>query len=173
MSLHYLNHVWEHTNQKGAPLLLLLALARKTLLSSRHLSRLLAGLQAAGKRLALRRPGHSRLHVVLTGARAHHLDAALPSTASLMPPWPGRPKPAIHSMIVSRKKIVLDSIPSPPCTPKHRPVPPPTPIPSFIPHPLSPLLRARRDLGGEQLDAFNTFLDKILDDLSGHWGIQL
>ena len=38
---------------------------------------------------------------------------------------------------------------------------------------LSRLLRARRDLGGEQLDAFHIFIDEILDFLSEEWGGQL
>jgi hypothetical protein len=38
---------------------------------------------------------------------------------------------------------------------------------------LSRLLRARRDLGGEQLDAFQAFMDKALDLLSEELGRQL
>ena len=94
MSIHCMNRVWEHSGQSGSARLLLIALAdyadengfawpgletlaRKTLLSSRHLSRLVARLQAAGELLVLRRRGRSHLYVVLSGARAHHLDAAL------------------------------------------------------------------------------------------------
>ena len=38
---------------------------------------------------------------------------------------------------------------------------------------LSRLLRARKDLGGEGLDALQAVIDEVLDDLSEEWGRQL
>jgi hypothetical protein len=38
---------------------------------------------------------------------------------------------------------------------------------------LSRLLRARKDLGGEQSDAFHAFIDEALDLLSEEWNCQL
>jgi hypothetical protein len=115
-----MNRVWQLSNQKGAALFLLIALAgyatcfpltktgsegfawpgldalaRKTRLSSRHLSRLVAGLphpgrglQAAGEILVLPRPGpglphpgRSHHYIVLTGTDAHRLSAALQRAA--------------------------------------------------------------------------------------------
>ena len=38
---------------------------------------------------------------------------------------------------------------------------------------LSRLLRARKDLGGERLDAFHALMDQVLDDLSEEFGRQL
>jgi hypothetical protein len=98
MSIPCMNRVWELSNQKGAALFLLVALAdyadpnglawpgietlaRKTRLSSRHVSRLVTGLQAAGELLVLPRPGRSHLYVILTGTDARLLAAALQRAA--------------------------------------------------------------------------------------------
>jgi len=106
MSIPCMQRVWEHSSQKGAALLLLVAiadyatcfrltktgngiafpglqtLARKTRMSVRHTSRLVAGLQSAGELLVLPRPGRGHLTIVLSGTDRELLAAALQRAAS-------------------------------------------------------------------------------------------
>jgi DNA-binding MarR family transcriptional regulator len=99
MNEHCSHRVWEDSNQKGAALLLLLAiaheadpsgfasptlqaLARKIRMSVRHTSRLVAGLQSAGELLVLPRPGRRHLFIVLTGTNRQLLAAALREAAA-------------------------------------------------------------------------------------------
>ena len=106
MSIECVNRVWEHSHRKGAALLLLLAIADeagpsglaatslqamagKTRLSRRHVSRLVSGLRSGrglphpGRELlVLPGPDHDRFYIVLTGADNETLARALQEAAS-------------------------------------------------------------------------------------------
>ena len=99
MSIHCLNRVWDHSNQKGSALLLLLAiadyadengfafpglaaLAARIRMSRRQTMRLLARLEEAGELLVLHRPGRGNLYVVRTGAGREALAASRQALAA-------------------------------------------------------------------------------------------
>jgi hypothetical protein len=94
MSIDCTNRVWEHSNEKGSALLLLLAiadyadenglacaslgvLAARIRMSRRQTLRLVARLQDAAELLVLRRAGRGNLYVVCPGADREDLAAAL------------------------------------------------------------------------------------------------
>ena len=93
-----MTRVWKYSNQKGSPLLLLLAiashaddngfafpslraLAARIRMSRRQTMRLIARLEDAAELLVLRQPGRGNLYVVRTGASRQALAAALARAA--------------------------------------------------------------------------------------------